>query len=105
MWLDGSSVIHVRDVDSGDSFQGSPQAWIGTTPVPFNGKVWWWGYDSSVGYGVVSFDYTRDVIEAEHRVSMLDPNLSTGQRPASRAHSRSASTRTASSSPPTTRAR
>ena len=78
VWLDGSSVIHVRDVDSGESYQGSPQAWIGTTPVPFNGKVWWWGYDSSVGYGVVSFDYTRDVIQAEHRVSMLDPNLSTG---------------------------
>ncbi len=78
VWLDASSVIHVRDLDSAKAYRGDPQTWLGATPVPHGGKVWWWGYHQGAGYGLISFDYKRDLIVAEHGASILDLNISSG---------------------------
>lgn len=64
-WRDDSGQIHVRDLDSGQQEDVVVPGYVQATPVPYGGKVWWWGYDQRYGYTILSYELETDLVRAE----------------------------------------
>ena len=52
-------------------------SWVPTTPTPFDGELWWYGYDSwSGGYGLMAYDLASELTELRVSTYLQDPHWS-----------------------------
>lgn len=65
-WADASGNIAVHDLASGSTSTVVAAAWVGATPVPRDGRLWWLGYDPDAQQNaLMSWTRATGILRAE----------------------------------------
>ena len=77
VWLEDGGGLIVRELATRSQRPVPVSSWVPTTPTPFDGELWWYGYDSwSGGYGLMAYDLASELTELRVSTYLQDPHWS-----------------------------